>query len=340
MPETERKSTRKWRFPPELGTFLTLLGVYLLFVLLCRYKGEAAFVSFVNLKGIMGHTVIVGIGALGMTLIIISGSIDLSAGSVIALVTCVMGVTLRRWGDTDPGLSLPLLAALGGILAGGLCGLANGVLVSRLRLIPFIATLGMMQVARGVAKWLGGNQTIVTPPNWFQKMMYLEPGRISPALRWLVFSPGVWLTVLLLVAVHVLLRYTVFGRHVYAIGSNEDTARLCGVNVARTKTLVFVLGGLFLGVAGSMQYAMVGVGDPTGAFGMELDIIAAVVIGGGSLNGGQGSAIRAILGALITSVLRNGPTKMGRENYVQDINVGLVNVGATSPDRHQGPRRQ
>lgn len=339
MPEAERKSTRKWRFPAELGTFLTLLGVYLLFVLLCRYQGEPAFATFGNLKGIMGHTVIVGIGALGMTLIIISGSIDLSAGSVIALVTCVMGVVLRGWGGTDPGLLLPLLAALGGILAGGLCGLANGVLVSRLRLIPFIATLGMMQVARGVAKWLGGNQTINTPHNWFQKMMYLEPGRISPSLRWLVFSPGVWLTVLLLVVVHVLLRYTVFGRHVYAIGSNEDTARLCGVNVPRTKTLVFVLGGLLLGVAGSMQYAMVAVGDPTGAFGMELDIIAAVVIGGGSLNGGQGSAIGAILGALIMSVLRNGSTMMGWENYVQDIIVGLVIVGATYLDRLKERRR-
>ena len=331
---------RRWRFPSELGTFLALVGVYLLFVLLCLQKGEAAFASFGNLKGIMTHTVIVGIGALGMTLVIISGNIDLSAGSVIALVTCVTGYSLQRWGGSEPGIYLPILAAFLGVLAGGACGLVNGLLVSRLRLIPFIATLGMMQIARGMAKWLGDNQTIVTPDNWLEKLMYMEPGRISKSLVWTTFAPGVWLLVLLLVGVHILLRYTVFGRHVYAIGSNEATARLCGVNVPRVKTMVFALSGLFLGVAGLMLYGRLAVGDPTSAVGMELDIIAAVVIGGGSLNGGQGSAIGAILGALIMSVLRNGSTMMGWENYVQDIMVGVVIVGATYLDRLKERRRQ
>jgi ribose transport system permease protein len=345
MPETDpttavAQSHPRRRFPSEIGTLLALFGVYVLFVVLCGAKGESAFRSFGNFKGILTHTVIVGIGALGMTLVIISGNIDLSAGSVIALVTCVTGFSLKRWGGAEPGLIFPVIAAGLGILAGTLCGAVNGVLVSRLRLIPFIATLGMMQIARGLAKWIGSNQTIVTPDNWLEKLMYMEPGRVSPALAWTLFAPGVWLLLLLLICVHVVLRYTVFGRHVYAIGSNEDTARLCGVNVALTKTLVFAISGFFLGIAGLMLYGRLAVGDPTSAVGMELDIIAAVVIGGGSLNGGQGSAIGAILGALIMSVLRNGSTMMGWENYVQDIIVGAVIVGATYLDRLKERHRQ
>jgi len=327
---------KRWRFPSELGTFLALIGVYVLFLALCAMKGERAFTAFRslgNLKGIMTHTVIVGVGALGMTFVIISGNIDLSAGSIVALVTCVTGYALHHWGGEAPGVLFPMVAACLGMLAGMLAGMLNGFLVGVLGLVSFIATLGMMQMARGAASLIGKNQTIVTPDNWLQKLMYIEPARIDPSLRWLVFAPGVWLLLFLLICVHVLLRYTVFGRYVYAVGSNEDTARLCGVNVARVKILVFALSGFLLGVAGVMLYASLAVGDPTSAVGMELDIIAAVVIGGASLSGGKGSAIGAIFGALIMSVLRNGSTMMSWDNAIQNIMVGFVIVGASYLDR-------
>jgi ribose/xylose/arabinose/galactoside ABC-type transport system permease subunit len=132
--------------------------------------------------------------------------------------------------------------------------------------------------------------------------------------------------------VHVLLRVTVFGRHVFAVGSNPATARLCGVGVGRVTTLTFALGGMFAGMAGVMQFANLTVGDPTAAVGMELDIIAAVVIGGGSLSGGEGSAVGTVIGAVLMTILRNGCNMMGWENYVQNVIVGVVIIGAVAID--------
>ncbi len=197
-----------------------------------------------------------------------------------------------------------------------------------MRIVPFIVTLGMMQIARGVAKWIGGEQTITTPPNWLQRLRLVDP---EPG--WLILAPGVWLTLLLLGLVFIVLRYTVFGRHVFAIGSSEETARLCGIRVEVRRTWVFILCGLFTGAAGVMQYANLTVGDPTAAAGMELDIIAAVVIGGGSLSGGEGSALGSLIGALIMSVLRNGCNMLGVANYVQEIIIGAIIVCAVLIDR-------
>jgi ribose transport system permease protein len=236
-------------------------------------------------------------------------------------------------------LYLPVLAVALGLLAGAVSGFFNGFLVSVMGLVPFIATLGTMLIIRGTGNLIGNDQTIVTPENWLEKLMYNNPGRISPALGNIVFAPGVWFLLLLMVGSHILLRYTVFGRHVYAVGSNEGTARLCGVNVRLVKTLVFALNGLFLGISGAMLYAMLAVGDPTSAVGMELDIIAAVVIGGASLSGGRGSVIGAVFGALIMSVLRSGSTMMGWRNSIQNIMVGAVLIGASYLDQLKERRR-
>jgi len=307
----------------EFGPLVGLLFVTILFVFLCPPQ----FSTFYNAKTVVTQTVIVGIGALGMTLVIISGGIDLSVGSQVALCTVVTATMLRMGGDTA-GALLPLVAAATGILACGVCGLVNGVITARMRIVPFIVTLGMMQIARGVAKWIGREQTVVTPVNWLQNLMLVDP---EPA--WLIMAPGIWLTLILLVALFVVLKYTVFGRHVFAVGSNEETARLCGIDVEWRRTWVFVLCGLFTGVAGVMQYANLTVGDPTAAGGMELDIIAAVVIGGGSLSGGEGSAVGSIIGALIMAVLRNGCNMLGVANYVQEIIIGSIIVCAVLIDR-------
>jgi ribose transport system permease protein len=315
------------RLLSQLGPLLGLIAVFALFCILCGMRG-APFHSFYNLKTIVTQTVIVGIGALGMALIMISGAIDLSVGSLIALTTVVVALVLRLTpaGQT-PGFALPLAAALAGIAAAALCGCISGFITSRLRIVSFITTLGMMQIARGVAKWLGKEQTVVAPENWLNDLMTVDP---SPA--WLVFAPAVWLMLALLLVTHVLLRYTVFGRYVYAIGSNAATARLCGVRVENWRMAIFVVASAFTGIAGVMQFSNLTVGDPTAAAGMELDIIAAVVIGGGSLSGGEGSAVGTLVGALIMAVLRNGCNMLGVPNYVQNIIIGVVIIGAVGID--------
>jgi len=309
----------------QFGPFLGLIFVFVLFSILC----PPAFTSVYNIKTILTQSVIVGIAAFGMTMIIISGGIDLSVGSQIALGTVVIATVLNM-GNTgaEMGFMWPLLAALAAIAACGICGLIIGRFISRFTIVPFIVTLGMMQIARGVAKWIAKEQTVTTPPNWLQDLMLLDP---EP--EWLFFGPGVWITLILFVLVTILLRYTVFGRYVFAIGSNEQTARLCGIPVKYYKTAIYTFSAFFTGIASIMQYSNLTVGDPTAANGMELDIIAAVVIGGGSLSGGEGSALGSIIGALIMAVLRNGCNMLGLPNYVQEIIIGVIIVGAVLVDR-------
>jgi ribose/xylose/arabinose/galactoside ABC-type transport system permease subunit len=185
-----------------------------------------------------------------------------------------------------------------------------------------------MQIFRGGAKWMANEQTVVAPATWLNVLMDVDP---TPA--WLVLAPGVWLLLALTLAVAVVLRFTVFGRHAYALGSNEATARLCGIPVASRRILIYAVGGAFAGMAGILQFANLTLGDPTAAEGMELDIIAAVVIGGGSLRGGEGRAIGTLIGALLMAVLRNGCNMTGIPNYLQNIVVGVIIISAMGLDR-------
>jgi ribose/xylose/arabinose/galactoside ABC-type transport system permease subunit len=154
----------------------------------------------------------------------------------------------------------------------------------------------------------------------------------------MIFPPGVWLLIILTILVGLMLRYTRFGRHIYAIGSNEQTARLCGISVRRTKLLIYVIGLAFAGVAGVLQFSYLTVGDPTTASGLELAVIAAVVIGGASLNGGEGGVLGTIVGALIMTIVANGCTKMDLANWVQEIVTGAIIIAAVVLDRlrHRG----
>ncbi|MDO1447678.1 ABC transporter permease [Rhodocytophaga aerolata] len=309
----------------QFAPFFGLLSVFILFVILC----PPAFYSFYNFKTIITQTVIVGIAAMGMTMIIISGGIDLSVGSQIALGTVVIATILNMGGPgVEASTGITILAALGAIAACAVCGWLIGLTTSRLNIVPFIVTLGVMQIARGVAKWIGKEQTVSTPVNNLQKLMLLDP---EP--EWLIFAPGVWITILLVALTAVVLKYTVFGRYIFAIGSNEKTARLCGINVSLTRMAIYTFSALFTGVASVMQYSNLTVGDPTAAAGMELDIIAAVVIGGGSLSGGEGSAMGSIIGALIMAVLRNGCNMLGVPNFVQEVIIGVIIIGAVAIDR-------
>jgi ribose/xylose/arabinose/galactoside ABC-type transport system permease subunit len=319
-----RLSGSNWRrWLNTFGSVLALAGVYGLFVLIA----PPSFATVRNLETIARQTTIVGMAALGMTVVIIAGGIDLSVGSVVALSTVVIALLLQ-----DAGVG-PLISAAGGVAAAAFFGALSGLLITRLRVVPFIVTLGMMLVVRGTAKGLAREQTIAVDP---QRLVWLEGLLRSVAGReqsWMLVPPGVWMWLILAVVMALFLRYTRLGRHSFAIGSNEQTARLCGVAVERVKVLVFMLGGAFAGLGGLMQFSRLTKGDPTVAVGLELDVIAAVVIGGGSLAGGEGSILGTIVGALIMTVIASGCTQMGLPNWVQEIITGAIIVAAVAVDR-------
>jgi ribose/xylose/arabinose/galactoside ABC-type transport system permease subunit len=264
----------------------------------------------------------VGIAALGMTMVVILGGIDLSVGSLVAFTTIVVASLLQ-------GGASPAAALGGGVLAAALGGLFNGVLITSLRVMPFIVTLGAMGIIRGAAKGLAGEQKIDAPATWLNELI----AELPAGSRWQVFPPGVWLLIVLAIGVGVLLRYTRFGRHIFAIGSNEDTARLCGVHVQRVKTQVYTLSAALAGVAGLMQFSRLTVGDPTVASGLELDVIAAVVIGGATLSGGEGSILGSLVGAMLMTEIKTGGTHLGLANWVQEIITGVIIIVAVALDR-------
>jgi ribose transport system permease protein len=307
-----------------IGPILGLLLVILIFSVLMESPGR--FLSPFNLRIVLAQTVIVAIGAIGMTLIIISGGIDLSVGSAIALTGVITALGLNA------GLS-PSIAVAAGILVGGSVGVVNGLVITRLRVVPFIATLGMLGVARGTAKWFAGQQTVNVPETWVNELLVTFP---NPS--WLLVAPGVWVAIALAVVAAIVLRNTVFGRRVFALGSNEMAARACGISTDRMKIWIYGLAGLLFGLAGVMQMSRLRQGDPTVAAGSELDIIAAVVIGGGSLSGGEGSIFGALVGALIMAFLRNGCQQIGWPNYIQEIIIGAIIVVAVAVDRWRTSR--
>ena len=300
-----------------VGPLVGLIGVGALFAIL----EPDTFLSAYNFQTIAAQTVIVGFGAIGMTFVIVSGGIDLSVGSVIALASVVTALALRyQWP--------PAAAAAAGVGTGVVAGLVNGALVTRLRVVPFIVTLGTMGIGRGLAKYLADEQKIDAPAAWLATIMAKSP---TPA--WLMVAPGTWFMFGLALLMGFVLARTVFGVHTYAIGSSEATARLCGVRVPRVKLTIYILSGLFAGLAGVMQYARLTVGDPTTAVGKELDVIAAVVIGGASLSGGVGGIGGSLVGAFLMSVLANGCTLTGVPNYVQEILIGVIIIVAVALDR-------
>jgi ribose transport system permease protein len=272
-----------------------------------------------NLELMARQTAIVSMAAIGMTIVIVAGGIDLSVGSIISLSTVVIALLLRN------GVS-PLAAAAGAVIAGAVCGLVNGVLITQLRVVPFIVTLGTMLVIRGAAKGLAEERRIEAPVTWLNDLLRVpRSGALLPS--------GIWAVIALALIVAGLLRYTRLGRHVFAIGSNERMARLCGVAITRTKIVVYVLTAAFAGIAGLLQFSKLSVGDPTVAVGLELDVIAAVIIGGGSLAGGRGTVAGTLLGAAIMTVIQIGCSQQGLANWVQQIVTGGIIVAAVALDR-------
>ena len=306
-----------------LGPVLGLVAVYLFFALV----GPSSFASVRTLETIARQTAIVGTAALGMTLVIVLGGIDLSVGSIVAMTSVIAALALK-------GGSGPLVAIGLATVAGALTGLANGTLITRLKVAPFIVTLGTLLLVRGVAKGLGKEQKVDAPLTWLVDLLSSLP----PERRFLIVPPGVWMLFSLAVVTAVLLRYTRLGAHIIAIGSNEKAARLCGVAVERVKVVVYTLSGALAGLTGVLQFSRLTVGDPTVAVGLELDVIAAVVIGGGSLSGGEGTVTGTLVGAFIMTVIRAGTSQMGLPNWVQEIVTGTIIVVAVAIDRFRHRR--
>jgi ribose transport system permease protein len=308
-------SNRRW--VETAGPFLGLLFVSIIFGALIGPR----FFYGANLELVARQAAIVCTAALGMTMVIVSGGIDLSVGSVVALTTVVIAVMLR----TDAS---PTAAALAGVGAAAFCGLLNGILITALRVIPFIVTLGMMILVRGAAKGLADQRRIEAPHTWLNDLLRaLDPDSL------MIVPGGIWIVAALSMIVVGTLGYTRFGRHLFSIGSNERTARLCGVSVEWTKIGVYAACAALAGVAGILQFSKLSVGDPTVADGLELDVIAAVIIGGGSLSGGRGSIAGTLLGACTMAIIATGCSQKGLPNWVQQMVTGAIIVLAVALDR-------
>ena len=313
------------------GPVLGLAAVLLLFIGLIGSHSVDDLKHFLSLRNaqiIAQEATIPAVVALGAVLVIVSGGIDLSVGSVVALVSVVTMQVYRHLYRGPDSIALASYAAVAtGVLAGGLCGLVNGLVITRLRLPPFVATLGMFSVARGLAVMIAERQLIAfqgdSRPAWVDVL-----DQVHPQFGW--FNPGFWGFIGLAVLTAVLLRRTVFGRYVYAVGSSEPTARLCGVPVARVKVAVYVLAGVFAGLGGILLFAHGGAGDPSGAETLELRVIAAVVIGGAALTGGQGTVFGTVLGLLTLEVLSNGVNSFNVPIEAQHILIGVIIVANTA----------
>ena len=417
MNESSAGLWRHWRTVSDV--LRPLLALFIVTIVFCVSDSfvngaNARFASEDSLRNVAAQTMIVTVGALGVTIIIISGGIDLSVGTGISLCATVLawslkedvalllvqgdnvaGVTRRideaekriqsldrkrkdvqarlkqtaggegqgaivaeleafeaeynslttrlpslrdrldevksassRWTPWTPWLAFPLALA-----AGCACGFLNGVLISQLRLVPFIVTLGTMQLYLGLAKLLADNTTVrpdraLQVPSWVPDLL-----SISREAQWLGLPIGVWVTMVLAMLVAAVLRYSVFGRYVFAIGSNEATARLCGINVNWNKIAIYTLSGLFVGIAGLYQFSRLTVGNPTSGLGLELRVIASVVIGGASLSGGRGTILGTVSGSLIMSVITSGCSALGVSNPVQDMILGIIIIVAVAVDQ-------
>lgn len=301
-----RRTGRK----PEVGVALVILVLAI-----CIAIGNPNFATSANLFNLLRSIAITGIVAVGMTFVLISGELDLSVGSVVALA----GVTaFTVAAETSSLLAIPV-----GLLTGAAAGLVAGLVVTRVRVNSFIVTLGMLSVARGLALLVTGGLPVDGPP----ALQALGQGALGPV--------PVQVIILLVIAVvgQLVLTRTVFGNQVQAVGDNPEAARLSGIPVARIKVACLVLVGLLAGLAGLIRGAQLGVAEPNAAVGLELSVIAAVIIGGTSLSGGRGSVTGALLGAVLLGLIQNAFVLLHLSNFLQVLSTGLIIILAAAFDR-------
>lgn len=291
-------------------SFLVLLGLFL-------HTQTPAFLTWENLRTVAIQTVAVAILAIGETVVIIAGGIDLSVGAVLALSGVTAVYVMREWG-------FPAWAgALVGLGTGALCGLFNGLVTTRLRMPAFVVTLGMLGMASGAALLISGGVSLTG---------------IAPGFERLGRDWALWVLLVVAVGFHLLLSYTRLGRYCYAIGGNAEAARLSGVSLVGYQSATFVLCGFCAGLSGVLQASRATVAQPTAGRGWELDAIAAAVIGGTSLMGGQGSIVGTLLGAFLMAIIRNGCNLLNVKVEWQQVLIGAMVIVAVFYDRWQRGR--
>ncbi len=324
------------RLTRQLLPFCSLLFV----ISFWTFLRPDTFLTLHNFSNVLRRCSVNGIMAAGMTFIIISAGIDLSVGSMLALCGMIGALTMLlasggsletilNAGATDlttPGMFLGVCA---GVLLGALCGAMNGTLITRLRLAPFIVTLGSMSIFRGLCYLLSDNKPFtVSHFSWFDRY---APG-------------GVPLEVLLFLGVFLLcgflLKCTPFGRYAYAIGSNTETANHAGINVNRTLVWIYTLAGALVGLAAMITTCRTSSAQPTAGISLELDVIAAVIIGGASPSGGRGSLTGTLVGVLLVGFLQNGLTLLGVSTNFQLVVIGLIIIAAVATDQWTVRRRK
>ena len=295
----------------KLLPFFTLIALFVALAI-----ASPNFLTSTNLSSVVRQTAVINIMALGMTLVIISGGIDLSVGSILAMGGLLGTMAMAH------GASIPVSMAIG-IGAGTLCGVANGLMITSLRLNPFIVTLGTMGVFRGLALIISNGLPVHEIPKGFS---YLGEGN-------LLHMPVVlWILLVCALLMHVILEHTRLGRYAFAIGSNPEAAFYAGIPVEFHTVSVFAIAGLLTGLSGMIEASRLMTGQPTGGQGYELTAIAAVVIGGGSLRGGEGSVIGTLIGAFIMGLLANGSDLLGTNPYWQQVVIGAAIIVAVTFD--------
>jgi ribose transport system permease protein len=299
-----------------IGVQGPLLGLILLCVIFSFTTN--VFFSVRNALNVLDQVTVLGILAVGMTLVIVIGGIDLSVGSILAFGMMVMG-----WLKDTFNVPLPL-AILIALLCGAVCGLINGLLVTKARLPAFIATLAMMSIGRGLANIVTDGRQIVGFPDWFTSL--------STIRHFGFLSITVALFLILVAITWIFLRYRSAGRSLYAIGGSAEVARLAGIKVQTLTIWVYIAAGTLAGVAGIAQASRLDSSEPSAGLGYELDTIAAVVIGGASLSGGIGGIGGTIVGVLIIGVLHNGLNLIGVSPFIQQVIIGAVIAVAVMAD--------
>jgi ribose transport system permease protein len=294
----------------RLLPFFTLIALFIFLSIV-----SPSFLTATNLSSVARQTAVINIMALGMTVVIISGGIDLSVGSILALAGLLGAMAMH---------SYPVAAGVvAGLAAGTLCGLANGLMITTLRVSPFIVTLGTMGIYRGLALIISKGLPVQQIPDSFS---FLAEGN-------LLGVPFVlWILLVCAAATHVILQHTRLGRYAFSIGSNPEAAFYAGVPVRFHTTAVYALAGLLTGLAGMIESSRLMTGQPTSGQGYELTAIAAVVIGGGSLRGGEGSVLGTLVGAFIMGLLANGSDLLGVNPYWQQVVIGAVIIAAVALD--------
>ncbi len=336
-PVSDRTFNREW-----LNTFVRKYAIVLIFIamFIAMTFLTDAFLQPRNLVNVVRQISVVGLIAIGVTMVIITTGIDLSSGSVLALAAVVAASLAQQpdWHDAKyPGLVLPLIMPiLAALVIGVLCGAVNGWLIARFLIPPFIATLGMMTVARGFAL-IYSNRPVSGLTNTYNFIGQGEIFKVFPIPGQPPLGIPIPVIILAVVAIgaHILLNSTRFGRHIYAIGGNEQAALISGLNVGRIKIGVYTIAGLLSGLAGLVLSSRIGSGQPGLAVGIELDAIAAAVIGGTSLSGGIGTIWGTIIGALIIGVLNNGLDLLNVSAYWQTIVKGSIIVVAVIVDERK-----